>query len=132
MNMENTGAIPVVSIDTSPLTAIDDGHLEGLEKGSAALLVRSGPQKNQKFILAGKNIILGRSDEANIVLDDVTVSRTHALISKDSNTWKIADRDSLNGTYVNFIRISDTKLSAGDDIQIGKYRFTFLLPEQKL
>ena len=132
MNMENTGAIPVVSIDTSPLTAIDDGHLEGLEKGSAALLVRSGPQKNQKFILAGKNIILGRSDEANIVLDDVTVSRTHALISKDSNTWKIADRDSLNGTYVNFIRISDTKLSAGDDIQIGKYRFTFLLPEQKM
>ena len=83
MNMENTGAIPVVSIDTSPLTAIDDGHLEGLEKGSAALLVRSGPQKNQKFILAGKSIILGRSDEANIVLDDVTVSRTHALISKD-------------------------------------------------
>lgn len=132
MNMENTGAIPVVSIDTSPLTAIDDGHLEGLDKGSAALLVRSGPQKNQKFILAGKSIVLGRSDEANIVLDDVTVSRTHALISKDSNTWSIADRDSLNGTYVNFIRISDTKLSAGDDIQIGKYRFTFLLPEQKL
>ena len=132
MNMENTGAIPVVSIDTSPLTAIDDGHLEGLEKGSAALLVRSGPQKNQKFILAGKNIILGRSDEANIVLDDVTVSRTHALISKESNAWKITDKGSLNGTYVNFIRISDTKLSAGDDIQIGKYRFTFLLPEQKL
>lgn len=132
MNMENTGAIPVVSIDTSPLTAIDDGHLEGLEKGSAALLVRSGSQKNQKFILAGKNIILGRSDEANIVLDDVTVSRTHALISKESNTWKITDKGSLNGTYVNFIRISDTKLSAGDDIQIGKYRFTFLLPEQKL
>jgi pSer/pThr/pTyr-binding forkhead associated (FHA) protein len=132
MNMENTGAIPVVSIDTSPLTAIDDGHLEGLEKGSAALLVRSGPQKNQKFILAGKNIILGRSDEANIVLDDVTVSRTHALISKESNTWKITDKGSLNGTYINFIRISDTKLSAGDDIQIGKYRFTFLLPEQKL
>ena len=132
MNMENTGAIPVVSIDTSPLTAIDDGHLEGLEKGSAALLVRSGPQKNHKFILIGKSIILGRSDEANIVLDDVTVSRTHALISKESNTWKIADRNSLNGTYVNFIRISDTKLSAGDDIQIGKYRFTFLLPEQKL
>jgi pSer/pThr/pTyr-binding forkhead associated (FHA) protein len=132
MNMENTGAIPVVSIDTSPLTAIDDGHLEGLEKGSAALLVRSGPQKNQKFILAGKNILLGRSDEANIVLDDVTVSRTHALISKESNTWKITDKGSLNGTYVNFIRISDTKLSAGDDIQIGKYRFTFLLPEQKL
>jgi pSer/pThr/pTyr-binding forkhead associated (FHA) protein len=105
MNMENTGAIPAVSSDTSPLPAIEDGHLEGL---------------------------LGRSDDSNIVLDDVTVSRTHALILKDSSSWTIKDSGSLNGIYVNFIRIEDAKLSAGDDVQIGKYRFTFLLPEQQI
>ena len=132
MNMENTGAIPAVLSDTSPLPAIEDGHLEGLEKGNAALLVRSGPQKNERFILSGQNIVLGRSDEANIVLDDVTVSRIHALITKEPSNWKITDQSSLNGIYVNFIRIEDAKLSAGDDIQIGKYRFTFLLPEQRL
>ncbi len=132
MNMENTGAIPAVSSDTSPLPAIEDGHLEGLEKGSAALLVRSGPQRNQRFILTGTKITLGRSDDSNIVLDDVTVSRSHALIAKDSSSWTIKDSGSLNGIYVNFIRIEDAKLSAGDDVQIGKYRFTFLLPEQKI
>ena len=132
MNMVNTGAIPAVSSDTSPLPAIEDGHLEGLEKGSAALLVRSGPQRNQRFILTGSNITLGRSDDSSIVLDDVTVSRSHALIVKDSSSWTIKDSGSLNGIYVNFIRIEDAKLSAGDDVQIGKYRFTFLLPEQKI
>jgi pSer/pThr/pTyr-binding forkhead associated (FHA) protein len=132
MNMENTGSIPSVSSDTSALPAIDDGHLEGLEKGSAALLVRSGPQQNERFILSGQQITLGRSDESNIVLDDVTVSRVHALITKGSSGWKIEDKGSLNGVYVNFVRIEDSKLSAGDDVQIGKYRFTFLLPEQKI
>ena len=75
---------------------------------------------------------MGRADDANIVLDDVTVSRKHAVITKDSSSWVIKDAGSLNGVYVNFIRIEDSKLSAGDDIQIGKYRFTFLLPEQKI
>jgi len=67
MNMENTGSIPSVSSDTSALPAIDDGHLEGLEKGSAALLVRSGPQRNERFILSGQQITLGRSDESNFM-----------------------------------------------------------------
>lgn len=132
MDMENTGAIPVVSLDTSPLSSITDGHLAGLEQSSAALLVRSGNQKDQKFILKGNLILLGRSDEANIVLDDVTVSRKHALIKKDGNRWQILDQSSLNGIYVNFIRVEDSFLAAGDDIQIGKYRFTFLLPGQKI
>lgn len=132
MNMENTGAIPSVSSDTSPLPAIEDGFLQGLNFGTAALLVRSGPQKNERFILSGQEISLGRSDDANIVLDDVTVSRAHAIITKTSSGWNIKDQNSLNGIYVNFVRIEDAKLSAGDDIQIGKYRFTFLLPEQRL
>lgn len=132
MNMDNTGAIPVVSLDTSPLSSIEDGHLSGLDSNSAALLVRSGPQKNQRFIISGNNVSLGRSDDSNIVLDDVTVSRKHAVITKENNAWFINDENSLNGIYVNFIRVDKTKLTAGDDIQIGKYRFTFLLPGQKI
>jgi pSer/pThr/pTyr-binding forkhead associated (FHA) protein len=132
MNMDNTGAIPVVSLDTSPLSSIEDGHLSGLDTNSAALLVRSGVQKNQRFIISGNNVTLGRSDDSNIVLDDVTVSRKHAVITKENNAWFINDENSLNGIYVNFIRVDKTKLTAGDDIQIGKYRFTFLLPGQKI
>ena len=132
MNMDNTCAIPVVSLDTSPLSSIEDGHLSGLDSNSAALLVRSGPQKNQRFIISGNNVSLGRSDDSNIVLDDVTVSRKHAIINKEDNAWYINDQNSLNGIYVNFIRVDKAKLTAGDDIQIGKYRFTFLLPGQKI
>ena len=132
MNMDNTGAIPVVSLDTSPLSSIEDGHFSGLDSNSAALLVRSGPQKNQRFIISGNNVSLGRSDDSNIVLDDVTVSRKHAIINKEDNAWYINDQNSLNGIYVNFIRVDKAKLTAGDDIQIGKYRFTFLLPGQKI
>ena len=132
MNMDSTGAIPVVSLDTSPLSSIEDGHLSGLDANSAALLVRSGSQKNQRFILSGNSVTLGRSDGSNIVLDDVTVSRKHAVITKESNAWFINDQNSLNGIYVNFIRVDKSKLTAGDDIQIGKYRFTFLLPGQKI
>lgn len=132
MNMDNTGAIPVVSLDTSPLSSIEDGHLSGLDSNSAALLVRSGPQKNQRFIISGNNVSLGRSDDSNIVLDDVTVSRKHAIINKEDNAWYINDQNSLNGIYVNFIRVDKANLTAGDDIQIGKYRFTFLLPGQKI
>ena len=130
--MDNTGAIPVVSLDTSPLSSIEDGHLSGLDSNSAALLVRSGPQKSQRFIISGNNVSLGRSDDSNIVLDDVTVSRKHAIINKEDNAWYINDQNSLNGIYVNFIRVDKAKLTAGDDIQIGKYRFTFLLPGQKI
>ncbi len=132
MNMDNTGAIPVVSLDTSPLSSIEDGHLSGLDSNSAAILVRSGPQKNQRFIISGNNVSLGRSDDSNIVLDDVTVSRKHAIINKEDNAWYINDQNSLNGIYVNFIRVDKANLTAGDDIQIGKYRFTFLLPGQKI
>jgi pSer/pThr/pTyr-binding forkhead associated (FHA) protein len=132
MNMENTGAIPVVSLDTSPLSSIEDGHLSGLDANSAALLVRSGSQKNQRFIISGNSVNLGRSDDSNIVLDDVTVSRKHAKITKENNAWYISDENSLNGIYVNFIRVDKAKLIAGDDVQIGKYRFTFLLPGQKI
>jgi pSer/pThr/pTyr-binding forkhead associated (FHA) protein len=129
MQDENTGAIPIVFSDASELPPIDEGHLEGLAPNSAALLVRQGPQENQRFVLSGDDIDLGRSDEAHIVLDDVTVSRLHAKITRHENIWKVQDLKSLNGTYLNQERVETAELSAGDDLQIGKYRFTFLLPQ---
>ncbi|MFM1864718.1 MAG: hypothetical protein RL677_498 [Actinomycetota bacterium] len=129
MQDENTSAIPAVSTDTSELPPIDEGHLTGLPQNSAALLVRQGPQENQRFVLSGEEIILGRSDDSHIVLDDVTVSRSHAKISRENSTWQIEDLKSLNGTYLNQNRVEKASLSAGDELQIGKYRFSFLLPK---
>ena len=70
--------------------------------------------------------LIGRSPECDIFLDDVTVSRRHAEITREGDTFTIRDLGSLNGTYVNRQRIESTVLEDDDEVQIGKYRLTFL------
>lgn len=75
----------------------------------------------------GQNSIsVGRSYPSDIVLDDVTVSREHVRISLEDHGFKIEDSGSLNGTYVNRVRVDSVYLRNGDEIQIGKYRFKFV------
>ena len=64
--------------------------------------------------------------DADIFLDDVTVSREHAVVYNDGSTIRIEDRASLNGTFVNHERVEKQALDSGDEIQIGKYKLTYL------
>ncbi len=73
-----------------------------------------------------ETITVGRSPESDIFLDDVTVSRKHAEISRGERGYRICDVGSLNGTYVNRVRVDAVDLRNGDEIQIGKYRFKFV------
>ena len=59
-------------------------------------------------------------------LDDVTVSRNHALLVKRRDGLYIDDLGSLNGTYVNRHRIESNRLEDGDELQVGKFKLTFL------
>ncbi len=68
-----------------------------------------------------KTYNIGRSSENNIILDDITVSRNHALISVSKENIKIIDKNSTNGIYINNEIKSECKLKSGDKIQIGKY-----------
>ena len=70
---------------------------------------------------------IGRSPDCGIFLDDVTVSRKHAVLSHHDGVFTIEDQGSLNGTFVNRKRVETAELSDGDELQIGKYRFTFLI-----
>jgi pSer/pThr/pTyr-binding forkhead associated (FHA) protein len=72
------------------------------------------------------SIHIGRGQVSDIVLDDVTVSREHSKISREERGFKILDAGSLNGTYVNRVRVDSVYLRNGDEIQIGKYRFKFV------
>ena len=77
--------------------------------------------------LVGDEVVtVGRSSESNIFLDDVTVSRQHAEIARGEKGFRIRDVGSLNGTYVNRVRVDAVDLRNGDEIQIGKYRFKFV------
>jgi pSer/pThr/pTyr-binding forkhead associated (FHA) protein len=56
----------------------------------------------------------------------VTVSRRHAVVTRDPDGFTLHDEGSLNGTYVNRRRVESAKLEDGDEVQIGKYKLTFL------
>jgi hypothetical protein len=92
-----------------------------------ALVVRSGGgMAGQSFQPAEGRTLIGRSPDCEIFLDDVTVSRRHAELVRDGDTFTIRDLGSLNGSYVNRKRIESTVLEDDDEVQIGKYRLTFL------
>ncbi|MGH3106270.1 MAG: FHA domain-containing protein [Rubrobacteraceae bacterium] len=71
-------------------------------------------------------VTVGRGPESDIFLDDVTVSRKHAEIERGERGYRIRDVGSLNGTYVNRVRVDAVDLRNGDEIQVGKYRFKFV------
>ncbi|HET7567156.1 MAG TPA: FHA domain-containing protein [Gaiellaceae bacterium] len=101
--------------------------LDDLGVRGAALVVRSGGGRSgETFAPEGERTTIGRSPECGIFLDDVTVSRKHAILTQDGERWRIEDQGSLNGTFVNRERVDAAVLADGDEIQIGKYRLTFL------
>ncbi|HEX5173077.1 MAG TPA: FHA domain-containing protein [Gaiellaceae bacterium] len=105
------------------LDPLDDLGVQG-----AALIVRSGGGRaGETFPVDESPITIGRSPECGIFLDDVTVSRKHAVLTKhDGDRWQIEDQGSLNGTFVNRERVEAADVGDGDELQIGKYRLTFL------
>jgi hypothetical protein len=101
--------------------------LESLQPQGWALVIRSGGGRaGESFALSGDRLTVGRSPDSEVFLDDVTVSRHHALVVRRRDGLYIDDLGSLNGTYVNRRRIESHKLSDGDELQIGKYKLTFL------
>jgi FHA domain/zinc-ribbon domain len=108
--------------------AADDGPLDEIAAEGPALVVRSGGGRaGEHFSPQGERTTIGRSPDNDIFLDDVTVSRKHAVLAHDGADFRIEDLGSLNGTFVNRRRIdSATRLQSGDEVQIGKYRLSFI------
>jgi hypothetical protein len=102
--------------------------LEDLGVKGPALVVRSGGGRTgETFHPEGERTTIGRSPDCEIFLDDVTVSRRHAVLELREGSFFIEDLGSLNGTFLNRRRIESGELADGDELQIGKYRLTFLL-----
>jgi len=106
----------------------EDGPLEELTADGPALVVRSGGGRaGEHFIPEGEQTTIGRSPDCDVFLDDVTVSRKHAVLVQADGIFSIEDLGSLNGTFVNRKRIdAPTKLESGDEVQIGKYRMSYI------
>lgn len=101
-----------------------------LAPGNALLIVNRGPGDSRRFLIDGDITSVGRHPEADIFLDDITVSRHHAKFVRSAGKLYLEDLGSLNGTYVNRTLLDGrTVLREGDEIQIGKYRATISLGE---
>ncbi|HWC25648.1 MAG TPA: FHA domain-containing protein [Solirubrobacteraceae bacterium] len=102
-------------------------ELEDVVAQGAALVIRAGGGRvGESFPLEGDRITIGRRPDSDVFLDDVTVSRDHALIVRRGGDWHLDDLGSLNGTYVNRQRIETHHLQDADELQVGKYKLTFL------
>jgi pSer/pThr/pTyr-binding forkhead associated (FHA) protein len=107
------------------LTKADLATVEALRPGTALLVVLRGPNTGARFLLDDDEVMSGRHPESDIFLDDVTVSRKHAIFRRTPQGFVVRDVGSLNGTYVNRRLVDEVTLTTGDEVQIGKFRLVF-------
>jgi hypothetical protein len=122
---------PPPGVSTATYKIGETGEIEAVEledvvaRGAALVIRAGGGRAGESFPLAGDRLSVGRRPDSDVFLDDVTVSRDHALVVR-RGSWFLDDCGSLNGTYVNRRRIDSHRLADGDELQIGKYKLAFL------
>ena len=115
----------LLAMEASDVTPDEQAAIAALPSGSALLIVRRGPNMGARFLLDADITTAGRHPNSDIFLDDVTVSRRHAEFRRHGFDFDVRDLASLNGTYLANKRIERSALCDGDEVQVGKYRFTF-------
>lgn len=117
---ETTITFVPVSPDQHPAISPERaGHVRGVE--GYGLIVERGPRAGMTFVLPPGITTIGRHPEDDIFLDDITVSRHHAVLELEGGLLYVADNESTNGTYVNGERCDRRRVEPGDEIIIGKY-----------
>ncbi len=132
LNLRQLRAIPSESKVNDLRKLLSHQDLEvvnTLPKDSAILIVLKGAGIGSRYLINSDSTKIGRELNNDISLDDITVSRSHAIISKNKN-FTIKDLGSLNGTYINAIAIREQVLSDGDEIQIGKFHLTLFMGDK--
>jgi hypothetical protein len=121
------GADPVTATyridETGELVPVEMGEVTA--HGPALVIRAGGGRIGESFPVDGERMSIGRRPDSEVFLDDVTVSRDHALLIRRGEDWYLDDCGSLNGTYVNRSRIESHRLQEGDEVQVGKYKLTF-------
>ena len=132
LNLRQLRSIPQAGLSEDllkSLTIEQKNVVSTLPKGAGILLVLKGAGVGARFLLDAAETKIGRDTTNEIQLDDITVSRSHAMIIKKDG-YHIKDLGSLNGTYLNAIAVRDTQVNAGDEIQIGKYHLTLFIGDK--
>ena len=107
------------------LSPADQAMVEALRPGTALLIALRGPNAGARFLLDDSEVSTGRHPKSDIFLDDVTVSRRHAIFVNTDEGYSVQDIGSLNGTYVNRQLVDVQPLKTGDEVMVGKFRLTY-------
>ena len=132
LNLRQLRSIPQAGLSEDllkSLTLEQKNVVSNLPKGEGILLVLKGAGAGARYLLDAVETKIGRDTSNEIQLDDITVSRSHAMITKNDG-YSIKDLGSLNGTYLNAIAVRETTVNAGDEIQIGKYHLTLFIGDK--
>ena len=117
--------IPVTNSGERPLTQEDLQTISRLADDTALLIATRGALSGSRYLLDEDEVTVGRDPRADILLDDSTVSRQHAVFRRENGAYTVIDAGSLNGTYVNRQRVDKATLKNGDEIMIGKFRLIY-------
>jgi pSer/pThr/pTyr-binding forkhead associated (FHA) protein len=121
------GERTTVSFAVETETVDDDVSfdLDDIPAGNALLVVTRGPTAGSRLAVTKPTTTIGRHPDSDIFLDDITVSRRHAEITRVDNGFRVRDAGSLNGTYLNRERVEEAGLTTGDELQVGKFKLAF-------
>jgi hypothetical protein len=127
---EITTTLSLSAVEAADLEEELEGYRKDLPAGLGLLVVRHGPNAGSSYRLEVPATAIGRHPDSEIFLDDITVSRRHVRLERDDEGYLLRDVGSLNGTYVNRERVDEARLRHGDEVQIGRYRLSFVLGQE--
>ncbi len=118
--VDRTQSFAPINLEPTPHMASQDLLQE------ASLKVVRGPQIGSTFrLLTDREITIGRSPKCDIFLNDMTVSRDHAVIEFKDEQFVLTDHGSYNGVWVNNVNVKAVALHDSDVIQIGSFCLVF-------
>ncbi len=130
LNITSLRPVPSELDPLEKLSSAEKAIISELNPGTAMFLILAGPGKGSRYLINAEQVTIGREPANDIFLDDITVSRKHAVLKKKSS-FIVEDLNSLNGTYLNANSISKSSLTDGDELQIGKFRLTFFAAKER-
>jgi len=122
----------LIESDQETLSDEERAAVDALPSGNALLIVKRGPNQGARFLLDSDVTTVGRHPNADIFLDDVTVSRRHAEFKRSGKAFSVSDLASLNGTQYEGDRVESAELVNGSEVQIGKYHLTFFASKKDI
>ncbi|HXU82097.1 MAG TPA: FHA domain-containing protein [Polyangia bacterium] len=125
--MEGAPTIPVRTLADQGL-APSVAPLEAPAPASTAparLVVTTPPLAGQEFLLDRASVVIGRTQENDIVLNHKSISRHHAKVIRDGDRYVVVDLESANGVRVNGAEYERVELQSGDMLELGHVRLRF-------